>query len=271
MSMINPLLQAQEPTYIEVELPSKGIPYKIMGNTLEIFEEGAIENGKVQIRPLTTRDELIWTDEKLVKDLKAPIIILKNTLLGIKKPELLLKADVEFLLLQSRILTYGEYTKISWVCSECGKENETYIDFNTLPIKKLNNESDLILTFKNYEILMTPIIFKEAVEIQKANDNEITEQLDRIVSCIQNVKVTTNDGNIQIVKEKQFIAQWVEQLNPKYFKLIIDFFTKVNEIGTLQELDVKCKFCGFEEKTDVIVDITTFLSEEELETLPQKN
>ena len=260
MSTINPLLQSKEPTYYEIELPSKGLTYTDNDN---IFEEGALVNGIAQVRALTTKDELIWTDKKLVEDLKAPIIILKNTVLGLKKPELLIRADVEALLLQARVLTYGKMTKVNWNCSECGNNNELTVDYTKLPIKKLNSFDELMLKFKNYEIFMIPIIFKEAVEIQKANDNDISEQLDKIVSCIQTVNVIGEDGSKQSVTDKMFIAQWVEQVNPKDFKIIIDHFTEVNKIGTVMDLDVKCSHCGYKEKTDVVVDITNFFSEED--------
>lgn len=48
-------------------------------------------------------------------------------------------------------------------------------------------------------------------------------------------------------------------LNPKNFRVIVDF-TKVNKIGTVMDLDVKCSYCGYKEKTDVVVDITDFFS-----------
>ena len=263
MSTYNPLLQSQEPTYYDVELPSKAISYTEDGSVENIFEPGAVEDGIVKIRPLTTKDELIWTDQKLVEDLKAPIIILKNTVLGLKKPELLIRADVEALLLQARVLTYGKMTKVSWTCSECENQNEITVDYTQLPIKKLNSFEELMLKFKNYEVYMTPIIFKEAVEIQKANDNDISEQLDKIVSCIQRVNVIAPDDTKQMVTDKRFIAQWVEQINPKDFKFIIDHFTEVNKIGTVMDLDVKCQHCSYKEKTDVVVDITNFFSEED--------
>jgi len=263
MSMINPLLQSQEPTYSDCELPSKGISYTEDHTLDEIFEPGTLVNGVAQVRALTTKDELIWTDQKLVEELKAPIIILKNTVLGLKRPELLIRADVEALLLQARVLTYGKMTKVSWACSECGNKNELTVDYTKLPVKRLNDFKELMLTFKNFEIFMTPIIFKEAVEIQKANDNDISEQLDKIVSCIQRVDVASDDGAKQTVTDKMFIAQWVEQVNPKDFKFIIDHFTEVNKIGTVMDLDVKCAHCGYKEKTDVVVDITNFFSEED--------
>lgn len=264
MSQFNPLLQSQEPVYYEMDLPSKGIPYREDGSLSDIFQEdGLSKDGKVQIRSLTTKDELIWTDQKLVEDLKAPMIILKNTVLGLKKPELLIRADVEAMLLQARVLTYGKMTKVSWSCSECSKNNEITVDYTKLPIKRLESFEELMLTFKNYEIYMIPIVFKEAVEIQKANDNDVSEQLDKIVSCIQRVNVTDNEGNKQSVDDKMMIAQWVEQVNPKDFKHIIEHFTKVNKIGTVMDLDVKCSHCGYKEKTDVVVDITNFFSEED--------
>lgn len=264
MSQFNPLLQSQEPIYYEMSLPSNGIPYFEDNSVDEIFEPGALsKEGTVQVRALTTKDELIWTDQKLVEDLKAPMIILKNTILGLKKPEALIRADVEAMLLQARVLTYGKLTKASWSCSECSNSNELTVDFTKLPIKKLNSFEDLMLKFKNYEIYMIPIVFKEAVEIQKVNDNDVSEQLDKIVSCIQRVDVTLPDGSKQSVKDKMMIAQWVEQVNPKDFRVIIEHFTKVNKIGTVMDLDVKCSNCGYKEKTDVVVDITNFFSEED--------
>lgn len=263
MSAYNPLLQSQEPTYYDVELPSKAIPYLQDGSIDTIFEQGSVIDGKVKIRSLTTKDELIWTDQKLVEDLKAPIIILKNTVLGLKKPDLLIRADVEALLLEARVLTYGKMTKVSWSCSECNSQNEVTVDYTQLPIKKLESFEQLMLKFKNYEVYMIPIVFKEAVEIQQANDNDVSEQLDKIVSCVQRVDVVDDNGEKQTVTDKRFIAQWVEQINPKDFKFIIDHFTEVNKIGTVMDLEVKCQHCSFKEKTDVVVDITNFFSEED--------
>lgn len=263
MSTYNPLLQSQEPTYYDVELPSKAISYIEDGTLDIIFEEGAVVDGVVKIRPLTTKDELIWTDQKLVEDLKAPIIILKNTVLGLKKPDQLIRADVEALLLEARVLTYGKMTKVNWNCSECGSNNELSVDYTKLPVKKLHTFDELMLKFKNFEVYMIPIIFKEAVEIQKANDNDVSEQLDKIVSCVQRVDVVGEDGTKETVTDKRFIAQWVEQINPKDFKFIIDHFTEVNKIGTVMDLDVKCQHCAYKEKTDVVVDITNFFSEED--------
>jgi len=263
MSQFNPLLQSQEPTYFEMVLPSRGIPYFENNSVNEIFQEDGISNdGKVQIRILTTRDELIWTDQKLVDDLKAPMIILKNTVLGLKKPELLIRADVESMLLFARVLTYGNMTKVSWQCSECNSLNELKVDYLKLPVNRLDAFDDLMLKFKNYELFMIPIIFKEAVEIQKANDNDVSEQLDKIVSCIQRVDVE-HDGIKQTVTDKMLIAQWVEQINPRDFKVIVNHFTDVNKIGTVMDLDVKCSHCGYKEKTDVVVDITNFFSDED--------
>jgi hypothetical protein len=263
MSQFNPLLQSQEPIYYEMTLPSRGIPYFEDGSVNDIFQEdGITKDGKVQIRILTTKDELIWTDQKLVDDLKAPMIILKNTVLGLKKPEMLIRADVESMLLFARVLTYGNMTTVSWICSECNSSNELKVDYTKLPVKRLNSFEQLMLTFKNYEIYMIPIIFKEAVEIQKANDNDISEQLDKIVSCIQRVDVE-NNGTKQTVTDKMLIAQWVEQINPKDFKFIVKHFTDVNKIGTVMDLDVKCSHCGYKEKTDVVVDITNFFSDED--------
>lgn len=264
MSQINPLLQSQEPVYYDMDLPSRGIPYIEDGSASDIFDENALSSdGKVQVRSLTTKDELIWTDAKLVEDLKAPMIVLKNTILGLKKPEKLIRADVEAMLLQARVLTYGKMTNVSWSCSECGNNNEITIDYTKLPIKRLKSFDELMLVFKNYEVYMIPIVFKEAVEIQKANDNDVSEQLDKIVSCIQRVDVSTSDGNKQTVTDKMMIAQWVEQINPKDFRHIVDHFTEVNKIGTVMDLDVKCAHCNYKEKTDVVVDITNFFSEED--------
>ena len=267
MSQFNPLLQTQEPVYYEMTLPSKGIPYFESSVNDKIFEENGLDkNGVVQLRALTTKDELIWTDQKLVDDLKAPMIILKNTVLGLKKPEMLIRADVEAMLLQARVLTYGKMTKVNWACSECNHSNEQTVDYTKLPIKGIEDFNQLMLNFKNYQLYMIPIIFSEAIEIQKANDNDVSEQLDKIVSCIQRVDVTNGEGEekkTQTVTDKSMIAQWVETINPKDFRFIVDHFTEVNKVGTVMDLDVKCANCGYKEKTDVVVDITNFFSEED--------
>ena len=264
MSLQNPLLQNQEPVYNDVELPTKGLPYQLNGTIDKIFEQGAFEEGGIiKVRELTTKDELLWTDKKLVDDLKAPVIMLKNVVLGLKRPELLTRADVEYILLQSRVFTYGNYTNISWTCSECGHYNDMKADYTKLPINRIETIDDMILEVKNYKIVLLPLIFKEAVAIQKANSDNISEQLDNIISCISQVDVTDKEGKIQTVTDKGFIAQWVEQLNPNIFRGILDHFTKVNKVGAVTEIDVKCTNCQTSERTEVTIDLTNFFSEED--------
>jgi len=263
---INPLLQASQIKHYEIELPSKGFPYILNGTLNEMFEEGSFNDGKIKIKELTTKEELVWTDRELVESLKAPIIIAENIVKGLKNAELLAQSDLEYILLESRKISYGNYVEINWTCEACGKNNSKYVNFDSIPIKKLNSINDLELKLDNYKITMIPLITKEAIEIIHANENledNIEEQLDRVISCIMEVDVEIN-GEIISVRDKELIAEWIENLNPKYFQKIMEHFTKVNEIGKPDFMNVKCEHCSHKSKTSIIVDVTTFLSKEEL-------
>jgi hypothetical protein len=269
----NPLLQATQLKYYEIELPSKGFPYILNGTINDIFEEGAIVDGKIKIKELTTKEELIWTDRELVESLQAPIIIAESIVKGLKSGELLAQPDLEYILLESRKVSYGDYVEINWTCDHCGHNNSEYVKFDTIPIKKLNSVDDLILTINNYKITMIPLITKEAIEILQANEeteDNIEEQLDRIISCIMEVEVKINDEVIP-VRDKAMIAEWIENLNPKLFQKIMEHFTKINEIGKPDLMNVKCKECGHKSKANIIVDVTSFLSKEELAQRKKKS
>ena len=269
----NPLLQASQLKYYEVELPSRGFPYILNGTLNEIFEEGSFIDGKIKIKELTTKEELIWTDKELVETLKAPVIIAESIVKGLKNGELLAQSDLEYILLESRKISYGDYVEINWVCDKCGTHNFEYVKFDNIPIKKLNDIKDLELVLDNYKITMIPLITKESIEILQANEevnDDIEEQLDRIISCIMEVEVKINDEIIP-VRDKAMIAEWIENLNPKFFQKIMEHFTKINEIGKPDSMNVKCKECGHKTKSSIIVDVTSFLSKEELAQRKKKS
>jgi len=263
MNSQNPLLLNSQHKTIDVLLPTKGLIYQ--DSLSKIFEDGALYEGKVKISELTTKDELLWSDEKLTEELKTPIIILNNIVKGLKRAELLARVDVEYLLLIARKLTYGDYTEINWECDECGNINSQQVLFDSLGVKYLESTAELILNLDNFNIYITPLRYDEAVEIKKLNVNDnIAEQLDKIISCIQYVDILGQDGNIvQKVTDKRFIAEWVENMNPRDFQVVLEKFEKVNKYGVDTIKKVRCQKCNVESETEVFVDISNFFSKED--------
>lgn len=264
---MNPLLKMQMNPFYAVKLPSNGIPYKFMNGGHPAFADGALEKGGiVQVKGCTTKDELLWTDPQLVRTFRAPLQVLANTVQGLVNPGELLRVDAEYLLLWTRVFTYGEFTNMSWSCTKCDHENTTEVNFTKLSVKELKVIDDAILEVEGgIKVTMFPLTFQEAIEIQQVSTDDIEKQLDEVIGSIFSVTIPgeTPEDEVTIVNNKQFIAEWIEQLNPKTFRHIMDHFMKINQLGVSTIQEVTCTNCGHREQTDVVIDVANFFSAED--------
>jgi len=118
---------ADEPPAEQVQLPSKGR-----------FYEGIVKEkeGKVLVRPITLKEEKVFTTERLLKTGQAFDIVFRNC---IKTPGIdttkILSSDRVFLLFYLRAISYGPNYDLRTKCTSCGFDNETTININDLNIK----------------------------------------------------------------------------------------------------------------------------------------
>lgn len=115
-----------EPVAELVQLPSKGR-----------FYEGVLKDkeGVILLRPITLKEEKIFSTERLMKTGQAFDMVFRNC---IKTPGIdttkLLSSDRVYLLFRLRAVSYGPDYEIKTICSNCKQENKTVININDLKI-----------------------------------------------------------------------------------------------------------------------------------------
>lgn len=117
-----------EPSAEKVTLPSKGRFYN------GIISE---KKGDILIRPMTLKEENIFTTKRLLKNGQAIDMVLRNCIKtpGINTAELL-SSDRVFLLFFLRAISYGTKYTIKTKCPSCGEDNDDQLEIMSLEVKE---------------------------------------------------------------------------------------------------------------------------------------
>ena len=175
---------ADEPPAEEVTLPSKGKFYK-----------GIIadKKGKLLIRPMTLKEEKIFTTERLLKNGQAIDMVFRNCIKtpGIDTTEIL-SSDRMFLLFFLRAISYGTIYAVKTKCPGCGTDNENKLDIAKLPINEppeaLTDPFNMTLPSSNLNITMRLSRGRDESEMIKNKgmglNKESASIADRILSLV---------------------------------------------------------------------------------------
>jgi len=173
-----------EPAAEEVQLPSKGRFYT------GIISE---KEGKILIRPMTLKEETIFTTKRLLKNGQAIDMVLRNCIKtpGINTSEIL-SSDRVFLLFFLRAISYGTKYTIKTKCPNCGTENQDQLDIMELEIKDppevLTDPFPITLPMSGLKMEMRLSRGKDEAELLKSSSlsnvesNEVITE--RIISLI---------------------------------------------------------------------------------------
>lgn len=240
------------PTYEEIELPSKGLLY-----------EGGLSNGKIHVRSMLTAEEKLF--DRINKANFNDIIdqiIQRCTQEDIDVNSLTL-GDKLFLLYWIRVKTYGPEYTVRIRCDNCGEENNFNISLSEFDIKYLNEtitEEELSKGIEPIEVVLpeTKIKvkihiprnrdFKEATSISYVQMKKKGVALDPIfyqkLLCIDEIVLPNETGDILTQKEDfNLIIEIFEKL-PSKDNLYIDKVLKKYDHGIVDPIYKPCNYCG---------------------------
>lgn len=179
----------------EVKIPSLGLWYpKDLGIP-----------GSFEIRAMTTADEKImyggFTRDTLVN-------VLKNCIVKPKDIDLdnLYMEDLQALLLNLRIITFGGIYEVSVTCPTCNRANKFRIDLNTLPVKYAESDEGL-------ECEISLPVSKAKVVLKKLSRRDY-KQIDNNVKRAVKRNPELNEDELSYVYK---IAQYIKSINGKEF------------------------------------------------------
>jgi hypothetical protein len=168
--------------------------------------------------------------------------------------------DLEYIMLQLRIISVGETTKISFsaledsTCDECKKIKEIEINLKEVKVNfksnfnnkiELTNDIGIIMKYPNHKALA---IFSKTM-------SEPNAELKLLWSCVESVYDSTVVTSAKDVTADEGI-QFLEALTTQQFRKIEEFIETMPQLS--HEVALECNSCG-KTQSHVIRGLDNFL------------
>lgn len=156
--------------------------------------------------------------------------------------------DLEYLILQLRIMSIGDKIKVNFApmqnteCEDCRKAREVEVDITkaTVVFEK-DRESKIQLT-DDVGIVMRDPDARIMNTLAATPKNKVTELFKLVWSCVDCVYDASTQTSAKDVSEAEGV-EFLESLNAQQFSKIEKFFETVPKLKL--SIDVKCDKCGF--------------------------
>ena len=180
--------------------------------------------------------------------------ILNNCTLteGVKIDELPI-IDIEYYFLQLRAKSVGELVDLRYRCNndvegkECGNIMETKYDLNNIKVQQeeqvspeiqLNERLTVKFKYPQFGMVKSSMMYDDVADL---TFNLIAQSIDWVFDGEQYYY-----GHEQTTQE---LLEFIESLNQEQFQKIEKFFENLPKLH--ENIDMKCKKCGFEHKIEV--------------------
>ena len=268
----NPLTQYFRQPAIHIRLPSQG----------KFYPQGTLNmppNGELPVLPMTSVDEITYRTPDALFNGSATVSVIQSCIPSIRDPWSMPSTDVDSVLVDIRIASYGHGMDISTTCTEC-KE----VDDITVDLRRINDS----LTIGNYEeklqigdleFYFRPLTFKSIndnnkiqMEQQQAirsleslNDIERSEKVEALMSAVNESTLSTVAKSIAAIKtpqalvtEYEYILDYLKNSDSKSFNLIKDRAVELKQQSEVKPLDLVCKSCNHKYKQPFTLDLSSF-------------
>jgi hypothetical protein len=268
----NPLQQFFRQPKIFISLPSLGIY-----NTADDFD-GDVSH--LPVYGMTGMDEILVKTPDALLNGEATVKVITSCVPAIKEPWNLSTIDLDSVLSAIRIATYGNQLGISNVCPKCLTENEYEFDIATFieHYAKCKFENKIVLG--DLTVKVRPLTYKLSSEFGVRNfqlqqklknvqelegEDEKRELLTEIyqdLATLQNdifiAGIESVDTTTQVVTERGFIKEWVENCDSGILDQIRKLITKNQTTWRSPTQHVKCDNCGHEQFVNITLDQSDF-------------
>lgn len=224
----------------DFELPSKGLVY-----------EKPI-NPKVSLRSMTTMEEM-----KRLSPTDTPYKVTSDLIESCmkEKPDIhvfeMCIGDYQFLLHKLRTVTYGPDYRMTFICPDCGEQNEVVANLETLKVNEYTDDisKDMLITLPvSGNLIELKFQTPRDLDLIAYRDREMRKKtkvpmdyslLFTLMSLIRKVDgVKLNDENLE---------EYVKSMSAKDAVYILNKSKELNsKIGLDNKLSVKCLHCGYE-------------------------
>jgi hypothetical protein len=270
-----------------------GAYVKLPSHRSSFFDSEAIEYAKeskeVAVYPMTATDEINFRTPDALVTGDAVLNTIKSCVPEVKDPKKLFKNDIDFLLAVIRCISYKSFD-IEAKCPECKATNTytisldsileavEYLD-NEYPVN-LDNGLTIMVTPQKYESTLkylsialeessflrtlsggTPDMMADPERMKKLSKSlqHISQMSHEIM--IDSIAAVINEYDNVNVTDKNYIKEFVSNINTDEVKIISTEVDRVNAIGLLKDHNVKCTECEHEWKAEMMYDPVAFFTQ----------
>jgi len=232
---------------------------------------------EVGIMPMTGKDELILKNPDALLNGEALVEVIKSCAPGVSNPRALLTNDIDAIITAIRYATYNDALETELICPSCNHknlfkldlqyslDNMTYLDTEYA----VNLESGLSVFVKPYgfpDLLRGLHAQFEQSKLTRAIESKGVSEDERLklfATAFADLSTITYElmlnSVVRVVDEskgvnvtdKQFIKDFLQNIDKKTSDSISDLIKEINQIGIKRTFVAKCDHCGHEWESEV--------------------
>lgn len=253
-----------------LDIPVETIPLPSQGLT---YEKGtALNDSRIDIRPMTSREEDILTSASLIKKGTVLSSLLESCILtkGVDVRQML-SGDRNTLMIALRITGYGSEYTAEVKCGECDQKEKYKFNLSSMPIKRLTQmpvqentnlfEISLPVTKKAVRFKLMTGWDEENMSQEREQKKKLGLPTDNAISTKLKYHVVAVEGKKGFVTDKNLIGKFIESM-PARDSLTLR--TQIDKIEPGIEMSGKytCTKCGTTDTVDIPLGSTFFWPDE---------
>lgn len=270
----NPLQSYFRQTKIYVKLPSNGV-YSSPG-----AYQGDLTN--MPVFGMTGMDEILMKTPDALFTSESTVQVIESCCPFIKNGWEVSNLDLDLILASIRIATFGNILEVTHNCTSCNTENDYSLDVSNIIDHFLSYQYDNMLVLDKLTVKLRPLTYRQSTDFSLKNyeiqqkfaqvkllddvaqqQTVISElfklanqlQFDIILACIESI-----DTGLIVVKELQFIAEWLNNSDADIVAGIKDRINKMKELATIPSYKVHCEECNAENSIIIELDQASFFA-----------
>jgi len=265
MATDNPLQRFYRREAFRVKLPSRG----------HFYSDGVVDlddNAELGILPMTASDELTLKTPDALLTGKAIIDVINSCAPEVKNPKKLLSCDIDTIMISIRRASYGDEADINSDCPNCEHVNTYGLDLDTLlnQSETLENSYEVVLP-QGLTVFLTPGTYDTVIKqyraafenskAQRAIAQSISDEaalnvlsqafremaklnFDLIAEAIVKIIFTDEEGEEQVVSDKNQIREFIVNIDKKSVDIIDTKIAEINKVGIQRVIQALCTECG---------------------------
>lgn len=165
--------------------------------------------------------------------------------------------DLEYIFLQLRVKSIGDFAKMSFSFLKCPKNEfqpckktiEVDVDLSKIEVEFPEKSENVIAINDTLKIALRYPGFDALVKVDLlADDNSIDTLLDVISSCIVSIYDDENEWDLK-VETKESIREFLESLSLSTFEKITEYIKNIPTIS--KKIEIKCPLCELQDSVTV--------------------